>query len=139
MAAWMSLMLYLKPGKHSALAGGQVLRGIEGERYEPFRMLRVGGADHFTLVSGRKRVGRVLDDAGILRIGQAKERVHITRLPVEMNWDHRFDPTGRPSSHDLLHCFRIDIERLRVNVNQQRASTGVLDHVDAGGGLHRRA
>src|SRR2546429_4613432 len=81
-------------------------------------------------------MGRVLNDPGALWIGQAEQRIHVTWLTVKMDGDHGLDLLRHPSGECLLDGSWINVERLRVDINQQWPSAGMFNDMNARGKRH---
>ena len=103
-------------GEQAALAGGDVLRRVEGEAG------RRGEAAELAAAVGRlERVGGVLDH----RQAERPERVEVGRLAVEVHGEDRLRPLG----DRLGDAGRVDVQRVVLHVDEDRRRAGVDDHV----------
>ena len=110
---------------HAALAGGDVLRGVEREAR------RLGERpDLATAVRALDGVRRVLDH----RQPELRDRVEVGRLAGEVDGQDRLRPRPDESS-DLLG---IDVEVRVANVREDRRGAGVDDDVRRRGPRDRR-
>jgi hypothetical protein len=78
---------------------------------------------------------RILDDGNAVRAGRGLERLQVDGVAGKV---HRDDGLGarRNGRFDLL---RIDVQRVRLDVDEHGSSTDMLDHVDRCGERERRA
>ena len=90
---------------------------------------------------GRQRVGGVLDHRQAVGCRDREHRVHVDRMPGEMHGDDRprRQLAGGLDGHDgPLESRRIDVERLRVDVDELGYGVEVLDDVGGRAERHRR-
>jgi hypothetical protein len=87
----------------------------------------------------------IFDDRQVVLQGQLLERIHIAGQPAEMHGDDRLQAPARPQRRatapplDLgLHLVQVDIQCVRVDIDEHRASADMLDHIGRGAKGHRR-
>ena len=106
---------------HAALAGGDVLHGVEAEGGE------IGGRADAPRSGGRaERVRGVVDDRQAVARGDAAEADQRRRTSGEV---HRQERRGA-RRHRGLGRGRIEVQRGEVDVGQHRRAAGVDDRVD---------
>src|ERR1700694_6044872 len=119
-----------RTGQHPPLSRGEVLGRIEGEGDQVGKVeRRLGGADHATAVERGKGVGSILDHGQAMPACDVVDRVHVTWMAVEMNRKNGLDAWRAPNGR--LDLFGVDVEGVPLHVAQARASSLVLDDVDA--------
>src|SRR5262245_43355613 len=104
---------------HSAFAiRPEVLSGVEA------KATHVRQAPGPTpLVLGTVRLTSILDHREAATPSDLQDRGHVSRLPIQVHRDDRFRPLRDGGFDDL----RVDIERLRIDVDEHRPRTGVAD------------
>ncbi len=110
--------------QHAALAGRQVLGGVEaeGDRVVP-------RAHQAALVPGGNRVGRVLDDRQARAPRHVPDGIELDRVAGVVDGQNR--PGARRDGPG--HGDGIDVEGVRLDIDQHGPRAHVLDHVHRGG------
>jgi hypothetical protein len=111
---------------HPALAGGQLLVGVEAER----RRVPARAHAHPVGVDGAERLTRVLDD----RQAKALERRQVGRVAEDVDRQQRRRALGHRRGRGL----RIEVQRPRVDVGEHRPCALEEHHVGAGHERERR-
>jgi hypothetical protein len=113
--------------QHAALAGGHVLDRMEGEHAQA-----VEEADVPAFVERANAVGRVLEDPQRVPPGEVEQRIHVGRGAAEVHGEdaHRAIGDGGGGRHG------IDLQRLGIDVHEDRRAAQDLDHVGGGGPGH---
>ena len=110
---------------HAALTGGHGLGGVEAVD----RRFVAVGADQFSLVQGRERVGGVLDDLQAVAFGEPREGPVGYCEPGEV---HRGDGDGAVG--DLaFRILQVDAQGSGIDVDQDRVAAEVAHRLGGGG------
>ena len=107
---------------------GQRLGGEEGRRADVGDGACLTRAAVGRDIVGSERLGVVLDDAELILLGHAQDRIHVARLSEEVNDDDGL----RLSRHGLLDECRIDVVRVRTYIDKHRRGAQQGDHLGGG-------
>jgi hypothetical protein len=119
----------LSGGGHSALPGGDIFGYVEAETGN------VANVAYLVPVPRAfNTMGGIFNDKQATPPGDIEDRAHVTGATAEM---HRQQRLGARSD-GIFNAVFVDIEGLRVYVDEHRTRTGMKHHVGRGGERHRR-
>ena len=107
---------------------GQRLGGEEGRRADVGDGSCLARAAVGRDIVGTERLGVVLDDAQLVLLGHAQDRVHVARLTKEV--DHH-DGLRLPR-HGLLDECRVDVVRVRTHIDEHGCGAKQGHHLSSG-------
>lgn len=118
-----------RAGEHPALCRGEILGRVEAERGEIAER-----SDLLPPVGSRYCVGGVLDQVEAALTRQVEQRAHVNRMARIVDWQNR----ACARRDGLRALLRVDVERVRLDIDQDRRRANMLDDVDRGAEGHRR-
>ena len=127
-----------RAGEHAALAGGEVLGGVERERDEVGEVeSRLGRSDHPSVDESGQRVRGVLDHRQAVAACDVVDGLHVSRVAVQVDGHDRLH--ARRALDGGLYLLGVDVEGVGLDVDEHRFGELMLDDVDRRGERHRGA
>ena len=108
--------------EHATFGGGHVLGGIKAKCRRV-----VTASNEFPFVGSGNGMSGIFNDNKSVFLGDGINFVHLSRVPGIVDGNDGF----RVGSDCLAKAGRIHVERVWLDINQNRGRTGMFDHIDS--------